>query len=335
MFAVFFNNRIGRITSLANPFFWIFRLIAAAIGPWGEEIMRWHEYQADIAAGRMYGSDAVVSGQQNGLINSFAFEMALEKCKRWLENGKMRVDDIIGYAGRIRDAMNDTDRRQILAREEVLIGRFDGTHPSPALRAEAVEKFACKVSEDCRPAMEAVRDAPRLTSELTDRVYKFFDDRFEIKVASPKIVKWDELPLSYTESELGNILDKFVHESGKKGLSVTYDLDGLKRADRFFAAHPEFFKVPPEKDIIGDLILYFGETIRRMHGGEWVFPVVAPPRLKEVGPHKLNLEVFEIFMSELAASHYPATHPAYIRAIDRLGIKESSDITPKPPGPVV
>lgn len=322
VFAGFMSHKFIMISRFINPIYWLFWIFAFLIGPWGEEIMKWDEYQADIAAGRIYGSMAVIESQRKGILNVFAFELAFEKLKHWLKERKTRVDDIITYTNRIRESMDDTDVRQILARNEVLIGRFDSSHPSPAARAEMVEEFECKVGIDDTPAMDIFQNVDELRRELTDNLFMVLTKKEKIDFSAVEKVSADELPLSYTGAELDNILDKFINEAGGKGLNLVYDRESLERADRHFAAHPEFFRVARDKDIIGDLILYFGETIRRLHGGEWVFPIVAPPRLKDVGPDKRSLELFEIFLSELASSNYPSVMPAYIRSLERLGIRE-------------
>ncbi len=322
VFSGFTGNRVAGVTRFINPIYWLFWIIALLIGPWSEEMMKWDEYQADIASGRIYGYKAAVESQRKGLVNVFVFEIAVEKAKRWLMEKNMRVDDIVTYIERIRNSMGDADVQQILARTEVLVGRFDSAHPSPAARAEAVEEFECKINVDESPAMDVISNLDELRGKLTDKFYGALAKIREINLDAAETVPAEELGLSYTAAEIDTILEKFISEAGEKGLSLAYDRESLERADRHFAAHPEFFKGPPDKDVLGDLILYFGETIRRLHGGEWVFPIVAPPRLKEVGPNKLNLEVYEIFLSELAAANYPTVMPAFIRSLDRLGIKD-------------
>lgn len=324
VFSGFMSNNFVKVTRFINPLYWLFWIFALLMGPWGEEMMKWDEYQADVAAGRIYGYIAAVESQRKGLVNIFVFELAIKKAARWLTEKNMRVDDIVTYIERIRNSMNDTDVQQILARTEVLVGRFDSAHPSPAARAEAVEEFECKIGIDENPAMDVISNLDELRGKLTDKFYGALAKFREINLDTVETVQAEELGLSYTAAEIDTILEKFISEAGEKGLSLAYDRESLERADRHFAAHPEFFKGPPDKDVVGDLILYFGETIRRLHGGEWVFPVVAPPRLKEVGPGKLNLEVFEIFLSELAAANYPTVMPAYIRSLDRLGIRDES-----------
>jgi hypothetical protein len=170
--------------------------------------------------------------------------------------------------------------------------------------------------------MEMIRDVGEIRKKLTDKFYEAMSEYRKLSLKNTEIVPAAELSLSFTGSELQTILEKFVKESDRKGLPLNYDRESLERADRHFAAHPEFFRGAPDKDVIGDLILYFGETIRRLYGGEWVFPVVSPPKLIGVGPDKRVLEVFEIFMAELAAANYPTVMPAYIRSLERLGVRE-------------